>query len=162
MATQRVYLFHDGDVKNKKLLWNKCSGLCTMTQIEVPVSEGFVITTEQCKAFITNGNKMQEGLIDDVKKNMKIVEEQSGKHFGREENPLLISVRSGAAISMPSMMDTILNLYLNDKTFLALTKLTKNERFAYESYRRFVSMFSKIALDVPDDVYDKPFNDKKE
>ena len=93
---------------------------------------------------------------------MKIVEEQSGKHFGREENPLLISVRSGAAMSMPSMMDTILNLCLNDKTFLALTKLTKNERFAYESYRRFVSMFSKIALDVPDDVYDKPLNDKKE
>ena len=93
---------------------------------------------------------------------MKIVEEQSGKHFGGEENPLLISVRSGAAMSMPSMMDTILNLYLNDKTFLALTKLTKNERFAYESYRRFVSMFSKITLDVPDDVYDKPFNDKKE
>ena len=100
--------------------------------------------------------------MDDVKKNMKIIEEQLEKHFGREENPLLVSVRLGASISMSSMMDIILNLCLNDKTVLTLTTLTKNERFVYDSYRRFISMFSRITLDVPDDVYDKPFNNKKE
>ena len=100
--------------------------------------------------------------MDDVKKNMKIIEEQSEKHFDWEENPLLISVRLGVSISIPSMIDIILNLCLNDKTILTLTKLTKNERFVYDSYRRFISMFSRITLDVPDDVYDKPFNNKKE
>ena len=100
--------------------------------------------------------------MDDVKKNMKIIEEQSEKHFDWEENPLLISVRLGASISMSCMIDIILNLCLNDKIVLTLTKLTKNERFVYDSYRRFISMFSRIALDVPDDVYDKQFNNKKE
>jgi pyruvate,orthophosphate dikinase len=162
MATQRVYLFKDGDGKNKKLLGGKGAGLCTMTQIGLPVPQGFVITTEQCKAFIANGNKMPEGLMDEVKTNLKVVEQQSGKQFGGKENPLLVSVRSGAAMSMPGMMDTILNLGLNDDTVVALAKLTNNERFAYDSYRRFVSMFGRIALDVPDEVYDKPFEARKE
>ena len=161
MANKRVYLFKEGS-GDKKLLGGKGAGLCTMTQIGLPVPEGFVITTEQCKAYIANGNKMPEGLMDEVKQNMKIVEEQTGKQFGGEQNPLLVSVRSGAAMSMPGMMDTVLNLGLNDKTVLALAKLTNNERFAYDSYRRFVSMFGRIALDVPDEVYDVPFNAQKE
>ena len=100
--------------------------------------------------------------MDDVKKNMKIIEEQLEKHFCGEENPLLVSVRLGVSISMSCMIDIILNFCLNDKIILTLTKLTKNERFAYDSYRRFISMFSRITLDVLDDVYDKTFNDKKE
>jgi len=133
-----------------------------LQKLEFPVPESFVITTEQFKSFISNDNKIPEGLMNDVKKNMKITEEQSEKYFGGEENPLLISVRSGVSISIPSMMDIILNFCLNDKIVLTLTKLTKNERFTYDSYRRFISMFSRITLDVPDDVYDKPFNNKKE
>ncbi|EMD45950.1 pyruvate phosphate dikinase, putative, partial [Entamoeba histolytica KU27] len=134
---QRVYAFEDGDGTNKKLLGGKGAGLCTMTKIGLPVPQGFVITTEMCKQFIANGNKMPEGLMEEVKKNMQLVEKKSGKVFGGEENPLLVSVRSGAAMSMPGMMDTILNLGLNDKTVVALAKLTNNERFAYDSYRRF-------------------------
>ncbi|GAB1221386.1 hypothetical protein ENUP19_0340G0030 [Entamoeba nuttalli] len=158
---QRVYAFEDGDGTNKKLLGGKGAGLCTMTKIGLPVPQGFVITTEMCKQFIANGNKMPEGLMEEVKKNMQLVEKKSGKVFGGEENPLLVSVRSGAAMSMPGMMDTILNLGLNDKTVVALAKLTNNERFAYDSYRRFVSLFGKIALNVDDEVYDKTLENKK-
>ncbi|ELP91326.1 pyruvate, phosphate dikinase, putative [Entamoeba invadens IP1] len=156
-----VYDFEDGDGTNKKLLGGKGAGLCTMTKIGLPVPQGFVITTEQCKAFIANNNKLPEGLMEEVKKHMAAVEKKSGKVFGGETNPLLVSVRSGAAMSMPGMMDTILNLGLNDKTVVALAKLTNNERFAYDSYRRFVSLFGRIALGVEDAVYDKPLEEKK-
>ena len=160
--TKRVYSFEEGNGNDKMLLGGKGAGLCTMTKIGLPVPEGFVITTEQCKAFIANGNKMPEGLMDDVKAAMHEVEKKSGKVFGGDQNPLLVSVRSGAAMSMPGMMDTILNLGLNKTTVQALAKLTNNERFAYDSYRRFVSLFGKIALGVDDEVYDKTLEKRKD
>eukprot|EP01105_Mastigella_eilhardi_P011755 TRINITY_DN26_c0_g1_i1.p1 TRINITY_DN26_c0_g1~~TRINITY_DN26_c0_g1_i1.p1 ORF type:complete len:899 (+),score=259.29 TRINITY_DN26_c0_g1_i1:121-2697(+) len=125
-----------------------------MTRIGLPVPPGFTITTEVCKAYYTVGKKLPAGLMDNVRKHIAYVEGKSGKKLGDAANPLLVSVRSGAAMSMPGMMDTILNLGLNDKTVEGLAALTKNPRFAYDSYRRFVSMFGKIALDVADEVYD--------
>lgn len=156
-----MYHFEEGDGKNKKLLGGKGAGLCLMTQIGLPVPPGFVITTEQCKAYYNEGRQMPKAVEENLPKYVKYLEEKTGKGFGSEENPLLVSVRSGAAMSMPGMMDTILNLGLNDKTVKGVAKQTGNERFAWDSYRRFVSLFGKIALDVNDELYDKAMNDLK-
>jgi len=159
--SEPMYFFEKGDGKNKKLLGGKGAGLCTMTQIGLPVPPGFVITTEQCKAYYEEGQQIPKAVIERLPKFMKELEEKTGKGFGNEEKPLLVSVRSGAAMSMPGMMDTILNLGLNDKTVNGVAKLTGNERFAWDSYRRFVSLFGKIALNVNDELYDKAMNDLK-
>jgi pyruvate,orthophosphate dikinase len=150
-----MYTFEEGDGKNKKLLGGKGTGLCQMTQIGLPVPPGFVITTEVCKAYYTNNKALPAGIVEEVRKHMAYVEGKSGKKFGDSANPLLVSVRSGAAMSMPGMMDTILNLGLNDQTVLGLAALTKNERFAWDSYRRFLQLFGKIALGVDDELYSK-------
>jgi len=156
-----IYTFEKGDGNNKMLLGGKGAGLCTMTQIGLPVPPGFVITTEQCKAYYAEGEKLPKAVETLLPEFIKGVETKTGHGFGNPENPLLVSVRSGAAMSMPGMMDTILNLGLNFKTVEGLAKQTNNPRFAWDSYRRFISLFGKIALGVNDELYDKAMNDLK-
>jgi pyruvate,orthophosphate dikinase len=149
-----VYAFEKGDGKNKKLLGGKGANLCEMTQIGLPVPPGFVITTEACVHYLDSGKKLPPGLMNQVTAHLKDLERKTGKGFGSPEKPLLVSVRSGAALSMPGMMDTILNLGLNDRTVVGLGKLTKDERFVYDSYRRLLSLFGKIAMGVEDKLFD--------
>ncbi|MEJ5298532.1 MAG: pyruvate, phosphate dikinase [Armatimonadota bacterium] len=145
MSNKRVYLFHEGNAKMRDLLGGKGANLAEMTNIGLPVPPGFTITTECCNYYSKHG-KFPEGLMDDVKAALAAVEKDMGKRLGDPENPLLVSVRSGAKFSMPGMMDTVLNLGLNDQTAEALIRLTGNERFVWDAYRRFVMMFSDIVL----------------
>jgi pyruvate,orthophosphate dikinase len=156
-----VLSFEEADGKNKKLLGGKGAGLSEMTHIGLPVPPGFIITTEVCKRFYTSGKKLPPGLMNQVLVQLKKVEKKTGKKFGDPVNPLLVSVRSGAAISMPGMMDTILNLGLNDETVKGLIKQTGDERFAYDAYRRFVQMYSSIAMNVEKKFFDETFEAKK-
>jgi len=156
MKPKYVYSFCEGDGKNKKLLGGKGANLCEMTQIGLNVPPGFVITTEACLAYLDSGNsKLPDGLMDDVKGHIAEIEKATGKGFGDPDNPLLVSVRSGSALSMPGMMDTILNLGLNSSTLPGLIKQTNNERFAYDAYRRFIQLFGKVAMGVPDEHFDQ-------
>jgi pyruvate,orthophosphate dikinase len=154
---KRIYLFEEGDGKNKKLLGGKGAGLCEMTQLGLPVPPGFIITTEVCKEYYANGRRLPEGLMDEVKEYMKKIEAKVGKKFGDPNNPLLVSVRSGAAISMPGMMDTVLNLGLNDETAKGLIEQTGDERFVYDCYRRFIQLFGKVVLGVRDELFSEAF-----
>ena len=154
------YAFEEGDGTNKKLLGGKGAGLCTMTQIGLPVPPGFVITTEANVDYLEQ-NQFPEGLMDEVHEYMEELEKKTGKGFGDPDKPLLISVRSGSALSMPGMMDTILNLGLNDDTVKGLAVLTKNERFVYDAYRRFLQLFGKIGLGVKDEGFDEIFEETK-
>src|SRR5664279_4305294 len=135
-SKQYIYDFENGDGKNKMLLGGKGAGLCEMTQIGLNVPPGFTITTEACLAYLET-NHLPDGLMDDIKVHMTALEKKTGKGFGSAENPLLISVRSGSAMSMPGMMDTILNLGLNETTLQGLIAETGNPRFAWDAYRRF-------------------------
>ena len=139
-----VYFFDEGDGKNKKLLGGKGAGLCEMTRIKLPVPPGFTITTDVCKAYYQNNKTIPKSLWPEVKRNITKLERRTGKKWNSDSNPLLVSVRSGAAISMPGMMDTILNLGLNEDTVEALAKKTGNPRFAWDSYRRFVQLFGHL------------------
>ncbi len=139
-----VYLFRQGDASMRNLLGGKGANLAEMASIGLPVPPGFTITTEACNAYTDLGNKFPEGMWAQVLDAMHDVEEQTGKKFGDPGNPLLVSVRSGARVSMPGMMDTVLNLGLNDETLKGVAKATGNDRFAYDSYRRFIQMFSRI------------------
>jgi pyruvate,orthophosphate dikinase len=143
-----VYLFSEGNAKMRDLLGGKGAGVAEMTNAGLPVPPGFTITTEACNAYYDSGKQFPQGLWEQVREGIKIVEQQTGKGFGKQENPLLVSVRSGAKFSMPGMMDTVLNLGINDETVQGLVKLTGDERFAYDAYRRFIQMFSKIVLDT--------------
>lgn len=157
-GVQYVYSFREGDGKNKQLLGGKGANLCEMTQIGLNVPPGFVITTEACLTYLANPDRqLPEGVLEEVKEQVKAVEVASGKLFGDPENPLLVSVRSGSAMSMPGMMDTILNLGLNQQTLQGLIKQTGNERFGYDAYRRFIQLFGKVALGVPDEKFDEHF-----
>ena len=156
-----VYLFSEGDSTRKDLLGGKGANLCDMTQIGLPVPPGFVITTEACNKYYDNRKRLPKGLISEVKENIGILEELTGKVFGDKKNPLLVSVRSGAAISMPGMMDTILNLGLNDSTVSGLAKVTGDERFALDAYRRFISLFCKIALDLDEKQFEDLLEETK-
>jgi len=151
---KQVYFFNEGDGKNKKLLGGKGAGLCEMTRLKLPVPPGFVITTEVCKNYYKNNKKLPSGLLSQVKKNIVKIEKRTGKKWNFKENPLLVSVRSGASISMPGMMDTILNLGLNDETVEGLAKRSNNPRFAWDSYRRFVQLFGKVVFCVDDKKFD--------
>lgn len=157
-----VYLFKEGNASMKKTLGGKGANLSEMTNIGLPVPPGMTITTEACLEFYKNGKKLTQEIIDQLHDNLKIVEETMGKKFGDSEDPLLVSVRSGAAISMPGMMDTILNLGLNDISVVGLAKKTGNERFAYDSYRRFIQMFSDVVLSVPKYLFENVLEDAKE
>src|SRR5713226_4577879 len=143
-----VYLFSEGNAKMRDLLGGKGAGVAEMTNAGLPVPPGFTITTEACNAYYDSNKHFPPGMWEQTLAALKIVEQQTGKGFGRQDNPLLVSVRSGAKFSMPGMMDTVLNLGINDETVLGLVKLTGDERFAYDAYRRFIQMFSKIVLDT--------------
>ncbi len=156
-----VFSFHEGDGKNKQLLGGKGANLCEMTQIGLNVPPGFVISTEACMSYLSGNKQLPEGVMEQVLKKMKEIEKSSGKNFGDATHPLLVSVRSGSALSMPGMMDTILNLGLNKETLQGLIQQTKNERFGYDAYRRFIQLFGKVALGVPDEVFDKIFEEVK-
>ena len=158
-----VYSFEEGDGKNKQLLGGKGANLCEMTQIGLPVPPGFVITTEACVAYLGRKKKgLDPELKRQIREAMEELEKKTSKKFGDPKNPLLVSVRSGAAISMPGMMDTILNLGLNDDTVKGLAKSTGNERFAYDSYRRLIQLFGSVALGVKDEEFDGILNKIKE
>jgi pyruvate,orthophosphate dikinase len=156
-----IVFFDEGDGKQRKLLGGKGAGLCEMTKLGLPVPPGFIITTEVCNKYYENRRKLPDGLIDQVRTSMKKLEQLTGKKFGDKHNPLLVSVRSGAPISMPGMMDTILNLGLNEDTLQGLAEQSKNPRFAWDAYRRFVQMFGKIVLGVDDEVFSKMLEHKK-
>ena len=143
-----VYLFSEGNADMRTLLGGKGAGVAEMTNAGLPVPPGFTITTEACIAYYEAGKRFPQGMWEQVLAALKIVEQQTGKGFGDKDNPLLVSVRSGAKFSMPGMMDTVLNLGINDETVQGLVKLTGDERFAYDAYRRFIQMFSKIVLNT--------------
>ncbi|WP_031513308.1 pyruvate, phosphate dikinase [Desulfofalx alkaliphila] len=143
-----VYLFHEGKAEMKSLLGGKGANLAEMTHIGLPVPPGFIITTEACIDFYNADRQFPQGLEEQVLEKVKILEETTGKKFGDPERPLLVSVRSGAVISMPGMMDTVLNLGLNDETVEGLAASTNNPRFAYDCYRRFLQMFGDVVLGI--------------
>jgi len=151
---KQIYFYDEGDGKNKKLLGGKGAGLCEMTRLKLPVPPGFVITTDVCKKYYQNNKKLPKSLIPELKKNIAKIEKRTGKKWNSKTNPLLVSVRSGAAISMPGMMDTILNLGLNDITVQGLAEKSSNPRFAWDSYRRFVQLFGKVVFGVNDKKFD--------
>ncbi len=162
MSQKYVYAFNEGDGKNKQLLGGKGANLCEMTQIGLNVPPGFVITTETCLTYLdTPSKELPDGVMDQVREHMRNVEEASGKQFGGSDNPLLVSVRSGSAMSMPGMMDTILNLGLNIDTLKGLIAQTGNERFGWDAYRRFIQLFGKVALGVSDEAFDREFEEVK-
>jgi len=143
-----VYLFTEGNASMRALLGGKGAGIAEMTNAGLPVPPGFTITTEACNAYYENQQHFPDGSWEQVQAALLVIEQQTGKKFGARENPLLVSVRSGAKFSMPGMMDTVLNLGINDETVLGLIALTGDEHFAYDAYRRFIQMFSKIVLDA--------------
>lgn len=153
-----VFAFDEGDGKNKQLLGGKGANLCEMTQIGLNVPPGFVISTAGCLNYLeAETHNLPDGLMQEVRDQMEKIETKTGKLFGDPTNPLLISVRSGSAMSMPGMMDTILNLGLNEATLHGLIAQTSNERFGYDAYRRFIQLFGKVALGVPDEKFDTHF-----
>jgi pyruvate, orthophosphate dikinase len=156
-----IYTFSEGNASMRSTLGGKGAGLAEMTNAGLPVPPGFTITTEACNAYYAAGKELPPGLWDDVVAHMKQLEEQTGKGFGDADNPLLVSVRSGAAFSMPGMMDTVLNLGLNPDTVEGLIRLTGNERFARDAWRRFLAMFGRIVLDLKAEDFDEPFDELK-
>ena len=158
-AKKVVFSFEEGDASNKKLLGGKGANLCGMTQIGLPVPPGFVISTEACLDYLGSKKKsLKTGVMEQVRSAMADLEKKTGKGFGAAKNPLLVSVRSGAAMSMPGMMDTILNLGLNEETAQGLIKLTKNERFVYDAYRRLVQLFGTVCMGIRDEAFDEVFS----
>ena len=157
-SKKRVWLFNEGNAGMKDLLGGKGANLAEMTNIGLPVPPGFTITTAVCNEYYDNGKKLPEGLLEDMTAALHVVENAMGKKLGDPENPLLVSVRSGAKFSMPGMMDTILNLGLNQKSIEGLIKQTGNERFVYDANRRFIMMFSNIVLEIDrrkfEDIFD--------
>jgi pyruvate, orthophosphate dikinase len=153
--TKWVYDFEEGDASQKFLLGGKGANLAEMTNIGLPVPPGFTITTEACNAYQEANGQFPEGLLDEVAEHRKGLEEKMGRQIGDPRDPLLVSVRSGAPFSMPGMMDTVLNVGLNDESVAGLTKQTKNERFAWDSYRRLVQMFGKTVMDVDGDLFEE-------
>ncbi len=153
-----VYAFEEGDGKNKILLGGKGANLCEMTQIGLNVPPGFVISTEACLSYLDGADhELPDGAMEQVRAQMADLEAKTGKAFGGSDNPLLVSVRSGSAMSMPGMMDTILNLGLNIETLKGLIAKTGNERFGYDAYRRFIQLFGKVALGIDDEAFDQEF-----
>src|SRR5690242_251311 len=165
MTNKYVYLFAngkaDGSGNMKDLLGGKGAGLAEMTNASLPVPPGLTITTQACNAYYVNDARFPDGMWDQVLEAMHQVEEVTGKKFGDSSNPLLVSVRSGAKFSMPGMMDTVLNLGLNDETLKGLAHLTSNERFAYDAYRRFIQMFGKIVLGIDGELFDQALDGAK-
>ncbi|QSX06364.1 pyruvate, phosphate dikinase [Sedimentibacter sp. zth1] len=162
MNNKWVYLFKEGSKEMKSLLGGKGANLAEMTNLDLPVPGGITITTKACNEFYKNNKKLSEEIVEQIYEHIKILEIETGKRFGDIENPLLVSVRSGAAISMPGMMDTILNLGINDKSVIGLANKTQNKRFAFDSYRRFIQMFGDVVLSIPKYKFDYVLDDIKE
>ncbi len=156
-----IYTFAEGNAQMRTLLGGKGAGLAEMTNAGLPVPPGFTITTEACNAYYANGRELPDGLWDGIVEHMQQLERETAKGFGDPKNPLLVSVRSGAAMSMPGMMDTVLNLGLNDETVDGLISLTENPRFGYDALRRFIAMFGRIVLGIPAATFDEPLEELK-
>src|SRR5215472_5422220 len=166
MAKKYVYVFMNGAADGrgdmKDLLGGKGAGLAEMTNVGLPVPPGFTITTEACNAYYDSAEAFPEGLWAQTLDALGRLEQAAGKKLGDAADPLLVSVRSGAKFSMPGMMDTVLNLGLNDQTVKGLAALTSNERFAYDAYRRFIQMFGKIVLGINGELFDHAFDEAKQ
>ncbi len=161
MSHKYVYLFNEGNAEMRALLGGKGANLAEMTTLGLPVPFGFTVSTEACTRYYTDKMMIAAEIIDQIEAALVITEEKAGKKFGDPANPFLVSVRSGARASMPGMMDTILNLGLNDETVTGLAKLTSNERFAFDSYRRFIQMFSDVVMEVEKAKFDEIFEEIK-
>ena len=157
-----VYLFSEGNKDMRDLLGGKGANLAEMTNIGLPVPRGFTITTEACNKYYSDGNKISEEVVNQIFEKVAELENITGKKFGNQENPLLVSVRSGARASMPGMMDTILNLGLNDSVAQSFSKITNNPRFVYDSYRRFIQMFADVVMGFPKSSFERLFDKIKE
>ncbi|MEA4898312.1 MAG: pyruvate, phosphate dikinase [Christensenellaceae bacterium] len=162
MAQKYVYLFKEGNAGMKNLLGGKGANLAEMTSLGLPVPQGFTVSTEACTAYYNDGEKINDEILAQIDAALKATEEICGKRFGDLDNPFLVSVRSGARASMPGMMDTILNLGLNDVAVKGLSNLTQNERFAYDSYRRFIMMFSDVVMEISKSKFEKLLGELKE
>ena len=170
MSSQWVYLFsevekaeqHAGSWDGvRSLLGGKGANLAEMTRIGVPVPPGFTVTTEACNAYLAAGEQFAEGMWEQELEALKAVEKETGKTFGDPANPLLVSCRSGAKFSMPGMMDTVLNIGLNDATARGMVELTGDESFVYNSYRRLVQMFGSVVLDIDDEEFEHAISARK-
>ena len=157
-----VYLFKEGNETMRNLLGGKGANLAEMTILGIPVPQGFIVTTEACNKYYNDGKVISEEVLQQIQNHIAKLEEITGKKFGSLENPLLVSVRSGARVSMPGMMDTILNLGLNDEAVEVVAKQTNNPRFAYDSYRRFVQMFSDVVMGVEKRLFENIIDEMKE
>ena len=165
MAKKYCYLFTEGDANMRELLGGKGANLAEMTKIGLPVPQGFTISTEACTQYYEDGRKINDEIMAEIMKNVEKMEEINGKKFGDLKNPLLVSVRSGARASMPGMMDTILNLGLNDEVVAAMIKGNPDpafERFVYDSYRRFIQMFSDVVMEVGKKYFEQLIDAMKE
>ena len=162
MATKYVYLFNEGNANMRELLGGKGANLAEMTNIGLPVPYGFTITTEACTRYYEDGKTIADEIVKQIYDALAVVEEKAGKKFGDLENPYLVSVRSGARASMPGMMDTILNLGLNDVAVEGLAKKTNNKRFAYDAYRRFIAMFSDVVMEIEKNKFEAVLDEYKE
>ena len=162
MSKKYVYLFSEGDASMRNLLGGKGANLAEMTKLGFPVPQGFTVTTEACTRYYDDGRKIADDIIAEIKEKLAIAEQVAGKKFGDPKNPFLVSVRSGARASMPGMMDTILNLGLTDEVVEGLADLTGNPRFAYDSYRRFIQMFSDVVMGIEKPKFEKIIDEMKE
>ena len=166
MSKKWVYYFgktkSEGDSSMKEILGGKGANLAEMINIGIPVPPGYTISTEVCKYYFDNNNTYPEVLKAQVEEAMELLEKDTGKKFGDKNDPLLVSVRSGAAVSMPGMMDTVLNLGLNDETVAAMAENSGNPRFAYDSYRRFMQMFGDVSLGLPHAKFEAALDKVKE
>ena len=156
-----VYLFKEGNANMRELLGGKGANLAEMTSLNLPVPQGFTVTTEACTKYYADGKTLSQEVVDQIETALHELEKICGKKFGDNNNPLLVSVRSGARASMPGMMDTILNLGLNDVSVEGLAKLTNNPRFAYDSYRRFIQMFADVVMEISKENFEKIFDQRK-
>ena len=162
MGKKYVYLFNEGNATMRNLLGGKGANLAEMTNLGIPVPKGFTVTTEACNKYYDDGRVISQEVLDQIKISMKELEKEAGKDFGSITDPLLVSVRSGARASMPGMMDTILNLGLNDEAVEGVAKLTNNTRFAYDSYRRFIQMFSDVVMGIDKRLFEDKLDEVKE
>ena len=160
MSQKYVYLFSEGNANMRELLGGKGANLAEMTNLGLPIPQGFTVTTEACTKYYEDGEKISKDIEDQIFTALQKLEEITGKKFGDSKNPLLVSVRSGARASMPGMMDTVLNLGLNEETVASIAE--KNERFAYDSYRRFIQMFSDVVMEIPKPLFEKAIDEMKE
>ena len=157
-----VYLFSEGNATMRELLGGKGANLAEMTNLGLPVPQGFTISTEACTQYYEDGRQINDGIMAEIMENISKMEAITGKKFGDKENPLLVSVRSGARASMPGMMDTILNLGLNEEVVETLSRKSNNPRWAWDCYRRFIQMFSDVVMEVGKKYFEKLIDQMKE